>query len=236
MNYVVLLAGGAGSRMKSPIPKQHICVKGKQVIEYTLTAFSYSSDVNRIVIVSNNEYIAICKELQKKFPKVVEVIEGGKTRILSAYSAICYLKNYCVGSDKIIFSDAVRPCITSREISELYESLNSYCASTTGVELYETILHTRNDELIDIKNRDGLLKQTSPEAYTFETLEHLYFDVEYKKIQEYKNIGIDMLFEQAISIGIIKSTAYNFKITTQIDIDIFESVLRLGFENIIKTN
>jgi 2-C-methyl-D-erythritol 4-phosphate cytidylyltransferase len=45
----------------------------------------------------------------------------------------------------------------------------------------------------------------------------------------------DMRFEQGKPIGIVKSTAYNFKITTQIDIDIFEPVLRLGFNNIIQT-
>lgn len=52
---------------------------------------------------------------------------------------------------------------------------------------------------------------------------------------KYRNIGIDMLFKQGKPIGIVKSTAYNFKITTQIDVDIFESVLRLGFDNVIQT-
>ncbi len=236
MNYVVLLAGGVGSRMNTSLPKQHICIKGKQVIEYTLTAFSSSADVDKIVIVSNNAYINRCRELQKAFSKVVEVIEGGDTRILSVYNALCYLRKFCASDDRIIFSDAVRPCITWREISELYTSLEVHCASTTGVELYETVLQTQNGELIDIKSREGLLKQTSPEAYTFNTLEHLYFDVEHQEIQKYNNIGIDMLFGQGKSIGIIKSTAYNFKITTQIDVDIFESVLRLGFDNIIKSN
>lgn len=236
MNYVVLLAGGVGSRMKTSLPKQHICVKGKQIIEYTLTAFSNSADVDKIVIVSNKEYIAKCKELQKDYPKVTGVVEGGATRILSVYNALCYLRDFCMGDDKIIFSDAVRPCITLHEVAELYASLNNHCASTTGVELYETVLHIQNDELVDIKSRDGLLKQTSPEAYTFEALEHLYFDVDYQRMLEYKNIGIDMLFEQGKPIGIVKSTAYNFKITTQIDVDIFESVLRLGFNNILETN
>lgn len=235
MNYVVLLAGGVGSRMNTSLPKQHICIKGKQVIEYTLTAFSSSDDVDKIVIVSNNEYVDRCKELKKVFPKIVDVIEGGNTRILSVYNALSYLKGFCMNDDKIIFSDAVRPCITMREISELYESLNLHCASTTGVELYETVLHIQDSELLDIKSRDGLLKQTSPEAYTFGTLEHLYFDVDYQHMQGYRNIGIDILFEQGKPIGIVKSTAYNFKITTQIDVDIFESVLRLGFNNIIQT-
>ena len=236
MNYVVILAGGVGSRMKTSLPKQHICINGKQIIEYTLTAFSSSADVDKIVIVSNSEYIDRCKDFQREYTKVIEVIQGGKTRVMSVYNALCYLNKICENDDKIIFSDAVRPCITWREISGLYASLNSHCASTTGIELYETVLFTENDELVDIKCRDGLLKQTSPEAYRFDALKHLYFDVDYQEIQNYKNIGIDMLFKQGKSIGIIKSTAYNFKITTQIDVDIFESVLRLGFENIVKTS
>lgn len=235
MNYVVLLAGGVGNRMNAPLPKQHICIKGKQVIEYTLTAFSSSDAVDKIVIVSKDEYVDRCKELEKVFPKIVAVIKGGNTRILSVYNALLYLRNFCMNDDKIIFSDAVRPCITMREISELYESLNHYCASTTGVELYETVLHIQDSELRDIKSREGLLKQTSPEAYKFGTLEQLYFDVDYQYMKEYRNIGIDMLFAQGKSIGIVKSTAYNFKITTQIDVDIFESVLRLDFNNIIRT-
>lgn len=141
----------------------------------------------------------------------------------------------CSENDKIIISDAARPCVSLREINDLIDMLNKYKAVTTGLECYETILKKENNTLKQIILRDGLIRQTSPEAYRFNVLKWLYIDASEDIVLGYKNIGIDQLFASGIEVGVVKSNPLNFKITTEEDLHLFESVLMQGFENIINS-
>lgn len=233
MNIVVLLSGGRGNRMREALPKQHIMAENHQIIEYTLTAFSMSEFVDAIIVVSNPAYISYVHELKGTFKKLKWVIEGGETRIKSVEKAVNFLSGFCMPKDKIIFSDAVRPCITLAEIEKLINSLDTYVAATTGVEVYETILTLCNDSISRIIPREGVVRQTSPEGYLFETLEALYKHENAEVISQYKNIGIDQLFAKNVPIGVVKSNPLNFKITLPEDMYLFEAVLKQGFKKII---
>lgn len=234
MNIVVLLSGGKGTRMKSVEPKQHIVLQKHQIIEYTLSAFATCDMVDLILVVSNKEYVSRITELYPKCSKLRWVIEGGETRIQSVANAVRFLKGHCGDFDKVIISDAVRPCITIQEIENLYQALDTYPAATTGVEIYETILRMENDSIEEIIPRDGIVRQTSPEGYLYSVLRDLYLNESENKILQYRNIGVDQLLAKGEKIGYVKSNPLNFKITTQEDLQIFESVLKRGFDSFIK--
>lgn len=136
-------------------------------------------------------------------------------------------------ADNVVFSDAARPCITIKEIDAVLESLNEHLAVTSGLECYETILKVDNGDIKDVINRDALIRQTSPEGYKFSVLKGLYLNQPKDVLTSYKNIGIDQLFAQGIKIGIIKSNPLNFKITTPIDLKLFESIVKLDFDKLI---
>lgn len=234
MNIAVLLSGGKGMRMNKPLPKQHIIMGDKEIIEYTLQAFSESECIDAIMIVSHSDYISHADQLRLHFPKLKWVIAGGTTRIQSAKHAVeCLQSGICTATDKVIISDAVRPCISLREIADIINMLDTYEAVTTGVEIYETILKLENNTLTGIVPRDGVIRQTSPEGYKFSTLEKLYIQEKEDTISLYNNIGIDQLFKQGTPVGIVRSNPLNFKITTQEDLLLFETVLKQGFNTII---
>lgn len=233
-NYLILLAGGSGSRMNSDIAKQHIIIQEHQIIEYTLTAFSSSKSIDYIVVVSNPSYLERVEKLKGTFPKIKQVVSGGETRMKSVYNGVKAVESVCDDNDKILISDAARPCITIREIDDLIASLDNHIAVTSGLESYETILKVENGEIEQILKRDGLIRQTSPEGYRFKALKWLYLDASDEIISSYRNIGIDQLFGSGQKIGIIKSNPLNFKITTQDDLQLFETVVKKGFDDFIK--
>lgn len=232
---VIILAGGNGARMKSSVPKQHLKVHNHQIIEYTLMSFSASHRIKDIMIVSNPTYINEVIKLSQNFPKVKRIISGGKTRSLSTYNAIDELKDVTDDDDKIIISDAARPCIRISEINKVMDALDEYRVVTTGVEVYETILRTNDRNLEEIIQRDGVFRQTSPEGYRFSVLRELYIDRPMETVSNYNNIGIDQMFESKEKIGIIASSPLNFKITTPEDISLFESVIKQGFYTFIRS-
>lgn len=233
MNIVVLLAGGSGTRMKASVPKQHLIVKDHPVLEYTLTAFCTNEAVDAVLVVSNPSYLGAVQQLQPRFEKLKWVIPGGDTRILSVWHAVSFLKTICTPEDKIVLSDAVRPCITYREVRELLAKLEDYACVTTGVETYEHIMQTKDGSLSAIIPREGVFRQTSPEGYRFQTLAQLYLDTPIEQVREYGCIGIEQLIARGSSVGIVKSTPLNFKITTPEDIYYFDTVLKRGFDQIL---
>ena len=48
MNIAVILSAGSGSRFGSDIPKQFINLAGKNIIEYTITAFEQNELIDEI--------------------------------------------------------------------------------------------------------------------------------------------------------------------------------------------
>ena len=48
-NYVILLAGGVGKRIKSELPKQFIEVKGKPIIAYSLENFQRNEQLHFVI-------------------------------------------------------------------------------------------------------------------------------------------------------------------------------------------
>lgn len=224
MNVVVLLAGGSGTRMHSEIPKQHLVVNGRQVIEYTLERFSTCSAVDAILVVSNPSYKENVEALQSQFPKLRWVVSGGTTRSESVYNGIRFLREFCKPEDKILISDAVRPLVSLSEIEELLTCLDTYVAVTTGIQNHETLLKLEHGGVVEIIPRENIVRQTSPEGYKFYALDELYAEHNQEQVKQYRNIGIDQLHARGEKVAVVMSNLLNIKITNREDLCIFEAI------------
>ena len=230
MNIAVILSGGSGSRvLNTSLPKQYIKVAGKMIVEHTIEIYQNSNDIDAIVLVVNNSYIDYMKSRAGAYPKLIKIIEGGNDRIHSVLNAVIFLNTLCKPGDKIIIADSVRPCVLKRDIHNIMDELNNYECATTGIECYETLFKSgTNMETESIIPRDRVYRQTSPEGYKFEALKFLYLDADEETICSYKNIGLDRLHSLGRKVKIVKCYSYNFKITTNEDVGIFEAMLLTG--------
>lgn len=88
MNYVIIFAGGVGTRMKSEMPKQFLNVDDKPILVHTIEKFENHPDIDGIVVVVNKDWINFSKDLKQKFNlnKVRCIIPGGKTGQNSIYN------------------------------------------------------------------------------------------------------------------------------------------------------
>ena len=234
MTTLILLAGGTGARMRAAIAKQHITVGNKEIIEYTLQAFSATDSIAQIVVVSHKDYLQRVESLKIKFPKISAVVQGGDTRMLSVYNGISHIAATSRNDDKVIISDAARPCVTIKEIDCLVEKLNECAAVTSAIECYETIIKCDGEEAKGIIPRESLFRQTSPEGYRFSVLKWLYLDASLSIVKTYKNIGVDQLLAAGQKVGVVRSNPLNFKITTSSDVELFKGVIQNGFDTFIR--
>ena len=65
-NFVIILAGGVGSRVGGPMPKQFLPLNDKPVIIHTINNFELNENIDGIVIVCIKEWIPYLKEMHTR--------------------------------------------------------------------------------------------------------------------------------------------------------------------------
>ena len=108
----MIVAGGRGTRMKAPKPKQFLYIGGKTILEKTVDKFKRSSLIDEIIVVTAQDYFEQTEELFHNFGKSLSIIAGGARRQDSVSNALRYLKQKGVSEDDIVLiHDGVRPYI-----------------------------------------------------------------------------------------------------------------------------
>ena len=79
MNIALLIAGGAGTRMKQDIPKQFLTVNEKPVIVYTLEAFQKHVEIDVIAVVCLEGWEHVLEAYARQFniTKLQHIFPGG---------------------------------------------------------------------------------------------------------------------------------------------------------------
>ena len=76
----LIIAGGAGNRMRQDIPKQFLTVNEKPVIVYTLEAFEHHPQIDAIAVVCIEGWDQVLQAYAKQFniTKLKHIVPGGK--------------------------------------------------------------------------------------------------------------------------------------------------------------
>src|SRR5882757_6996932 len=90
--YAVIVAGGSGSRMGTPVPKQFLLLQGKPVLWYTLNTFlsAYEDLVVVLVVpgVHREGAQAVVDEMGAPEQGRIHLVEGGVTRFDSVRNGL----------------------------------------------------------------------------------------------------------------------------------------------------
>ena len=66
-NVAIILAGGIGSRMGGPMPKQFLSLNDKPVIVHTLENFQKNAQVDSIIIVCVKDWISHLQDITEQW-------------------------------------------------------------------------------------------------------------------------------------------------------------------------
>lgn len=220
MNTAIILAGGSGSRMKSEIPKQYMKIGDRMVIYYSIKAFQDNEYIDNIILVTSKEYIEYARNnfMTNELSKVTDIVEGGKERYDSVYSA---LKK--VNSDgKVLIHDGARPCITTEVINRCLEGLNKYDACIAAVPVKDTIKIADEQQCVKITpDRNTLWQIQTPQAFRNTVVNEAY-----RKLYEsgdFTHVTDDAMVVERYTnkkIKLIMGDYRNIKITTPEDMEI----------------
>lgn len=233
MIYYIILAGGSGLRMKNSKPKQFLEVNNKPILIYTIEQFLLLNHPAKIIIPCNNEWIDYCKELINNHFKDndFKVIGGGTSRNSSIKCAIEYLKNnYDIHQDDLIIThDGVRMFVSSRIIKDHIDALskdNNYVYDTC-ISSNDTIAQVKNNNVVNILDRQESYCVQTPQSCSFKTIDDLYKDTEAYDSNLYNSCDLCTLAEiKKYQIKVIQGEYVNFKITSSFDLTLAELLIK----------
>jgi 2-C-methyl-D-erythritol 4-phosphate cytidylyltransferase len=112
--YVILAAGGSGTRMQSDIPKQFLLLNEKPLLIHSIFKFRNALPDIHIIIAAHQDYIDYTTTLLSKYGLMhhTVVTQGGETRFHSVQNGIATIAD----EEAIVFVHDAARCLVSEEL------------------------------------------------------------------------------------------------------------------------
>lgn len=225
MNYVIIIAGGVGSRLGAKVPKQFVEVLGKPIIAYTLEHFQNHPEIDGIELVCVDGFQEHLKDITEKYgiTKVIKIVKGGSEYERSIMNGVAGLEGIARPDDVVMIHWAASPFLSEEIITDnirvCKEKGNAITAS------YSYLLYGSNDGDCAKKaiNRESFMTLSAPQSFRYEAIVDFYKQVEdnnmFETIEEHHTTVF--MAELGMPLYFSKGSHTNIKITTKEDIDLF---------------
>ena len=145
-NIAVILAGGVGSRMGGPLPKQFMPLNGRAVIEYSIETFNDHPAINEVAVVIHPDWRGEMEKIVARngWKKLTKVIDGGTERYMSSLNAImAYIDE--PDDTNLLLHDAARPWISAVVVDRVVAALQCHEAVGVAVPSTDTVWEVHPD-------------------------------------------------------------------------------------------
>ena len=224
MNYVIIIAGGVGSRLGAKVPKQFVEVLGKPIIAYTMEHFQNHPEIDGIELVCVDGFQEHLKSIADKYgiTKVFKIVKGGSEYERSIMNGVSGLAGIAKSDDVVMIHWAASPFLSEDMITDnirvCKEKGNAITAS------YSYLLYGTNDGDYAKKsiNRETFMTLSAPQSFLYKVITDIYRQVEEKNMFEYVEAHTPaFMAELGIPIYFSKGSHSNIKITEKEDVDMF---------------
>ena len=176
-NVAILLAAGSGSRMRSEVKKQFICINNRPLMSYSLEAFERSEVIDSVILVTSKEDIDYCREEIVKaygFTKVKDYVPGGRERYNSVMAGLDAIESMG-GAASVFIHDAARPCIDEEMLVRLYNEVRVSEACVAAVKSKDTVKIANNsDYVVSTPNRNLTWIVQTPQVFSYALIKEAY--------------------------------------------------------------
>lgn len=216
--FVIILAGGKGSRMENEIPKQFIPILGKPVIMHTIEKFHSFENKLEIIVVLPEVHIDLWKEMCNEFKFDVEhsIARGGNERFHSVKNALALVPD----DSLVMIHDGVRPLVSHQSIDRVLQKAAEAGNAIPYIDINESIRKVGKSKSKSVKRSKYKIIQT-PQAFKSELIKLAYE-------QDYNDFFTDdasVLEATGVEIQMVLGNTKNIKITRPIDLIITERLL-----------
>lgn len=215
--YVVIVAGGKGTRMGMALPKQFLLLNGKPVLYHTLVAFIKTLPNARFRLVLPEDDISklnmVLQHIEERID--LEIFSGGENRFESVRNGIANLPDNAL----VLVHDGVRPFVSETLIRQCISEAEIYGSAIPCLAVTDSIRSVEGDHPKPI-DRTYLRSIQTPQAFRSELLIPAFR-------QDHRDSFTDeasVVEQTGVQIHLIKGERFNIKITTPEDLILAESI------------
>lgn len=217
--YLIVAAGGSGTRMKSDIPKQFLLLANKPIILQTIQRFINAIPSINIIVVLPEQHIDQWNQIirQYHFQHAHHIAIGGNTRTGSIHNG---LKLIADKKGLIAIHDAARPLVSTKTILNAINTASVKGNAIPVVPIPESVRQITNDHNCSIDRSELVLVQT-PQCFRIEDITKAY-----QQITPSQSFTDDASVAEAANfqINLTEGNPENIKITHVHDIIIAEAL------------
>lgn len=216
--YIIIVAGGTGTRMNNAVPKQFIELKGKPILMHTIEKFKACyPDINIIIVIAKElkeEWKSLC--LKFNFDTPCQLADGGETRYHSVKNGLAFVPDPCV----VGIHDAARPLVSKQTIINAYKVAEERGNACPAIPLTDSLRYTKGKDSTAVDRSHYSIVQT-PQCFHSNLIKAAF-------LKEYKPEFTDdatVLEAYGEKINLIEGNRENIKITTAQDLIIAEALI-----------
>lgn len=170
--WAVIPAAGIGSRMGSAQPKQYLTLRGKTILEHSITRLVEHPLIAGVMVALSPEDTLWPTLKLNHVAKPIYTIHGGAERADSVLNALTALSKYAAAQDWVLVHDAARPCLRGTDIDHLIQQLAEHpVGGLLGLPVADTMKRTNaQGEIIATVPRENLWRALTPQMFRFAIL------------------------------------------------------------------
>ncbi|MBK51602.1 MAG: 2-C-methyl-D-erythritol 4-phosphate cytidylyltransferase [Gammaproteobacteria bacterium] len=231
--WAIVPAAGQGKRMGASVPKQHLPINGKTVLQYSLERLARVRALAGLVLVLHpDDGTPMSADLPDTLP--VLIARGGNERCHSVLNALNILESKSASDDWILVHDAARPCLRAAEVDGLLEAVCNHDVGGLLAAPVSDTLKKVNDkgEVVGTVSRSLLHKALTPQVFRFNILRRaLKLAAKQNTIMTDESAAVESL---GLSPLVVRGSTDNIKITHTSDLFLAELIIKrqisLGLE------
>jgi 2-C-methyl-D-erythritol 4-phosphate cytidylyltransferase len=222
--YLIITAGGKGTRIAGPSPKQFIKMGSKPILAYTLQQCSKACFFNDVILTLPEGYQKQWNEAYQasNISTPHQVVTGGYERFHSVKEALNHLMD--IGADGFVaIHDGVRPFLKPELINRLFAAASEEVGAIPVTKPRDSLRIEDADEWQPL-DREIVRNVQTPQVFELSKLWAAYQQAENlhatDDAQIWENAGYSLTLEEG--------EPANFKITTNTDLAYAQFVFEHG--------
>lgn len=222
----IIVAGGKGIRMGTPVRKQYLELAGRPILSHTVERFTtcgYCDHVMLVVPPGDSEYCRNEVLARVDQAEMVTIVTGGAERQDSVY---CGLNAVPAKDGIVLIHDGVRPFVYRDQIQSLIACAEEKGACIPGIAAFDTLKKADQRGCItQTLDRNGIWLAQTPQAFQYRLIRKAH-----EIARERNFLGTDdaSLVEQiGHDVFILPGNRDNIKITAPEDLKTAEAILKI---------
>lgn len=223
--WAIVPAAGQGKRFSEAKPKQFFEIDGQLVAEHTLSRLLAISEIESVVVPSDDACVWWTQVPSMQHSKVQKV-KGGEQRAHSVLNGLLALEQVALETDWVLVHDIARPCITAEDINKLISAVKDHSVGGILVaRVDETLKKVASDHHIKatVDRAEHRLAQT-PQMFRYSVLKNaICVCLDQDIIPTDESFAIESVGNKVLTV---EGRRDNLKITRQEDLLIASAIMK----------